>query len=229
MGVQHARPVDKAQYFCDRMRAPAHVAVAVAAASIDANITFTPMHAKPRVGEWLVLQCSCGHAACYKVLAFKAMYEAVREKRADPTACPAQRGGSAATFSEHVVAFYEWVRLLLVAHVLIWDWHNIPGQPKMHIDCTAVVVGMPELTLRFEVDGRRHFDRQGMRQLHCDWVKDQIMNEHSVSFLRLHYEDEISWVHSLIRFVNAPEQRVVYTPSYWQCLQGRPEQVNVRW
>ena len=103
----------------------------------------------------MVLKCSCTHAHCCKVLSFKAVCEAMRQARSDPTACPAEPGSPCATYSELVVHFLQIAAPLLPGYWFIWDMHDVPGEPMMHIDVTAVCPGQRGLVYRFEIDGNR--------------------------------------------------------------------------
>jgi very-short-patch-repair endonuclease len=109
--------------------------------------------------------------------------------------------------------------------VLVWDWHDVPGVTNMHVDCTAVHKGG---TLRFEIDGRRHWSANGRNRQVEDWRKDGIMNEHGVSLLRLHHEDVPAWTAHIVRFVLNPEAKVVYTPGFWKCLRYESAAGDIR-
>lgn len=219
---------DKARLFVSRKQVSANRASAVAAARLKKNVEVCIEPAQPTCQRQLViLQCSCGHAECCKVLTFNSVHEAIRHGR-DPTACPAQRGSGAHTFSEHVVQFYEDATQVFPGHLIVWDWRDIPGQHLMHFDATLVNPLDGDSVRRIEIDGKCHFPNGKHSRRQQDFKKDDTLNNLGVSMLRLHHNDEREWRRAMLRFQKEPEYMVVYTASFEDCLIDKPEYDNIR-
>ena len=219
---------DKAAVFLEVSQASATDAAIVAAACLNKMATFSIHPAKPKAKQMVVLRCCCNHPRCFKALAWNSVHEALRNRRADPSACPAQENCGAATFSKHVETFYHISLDVLPEYMIVWDWHDIPGYPRMHFDATLLRRALCSQPLRVEIDGSPHFPRGLGCRKSDDCKKDAVVNSLGGPMLRLHFADELTWALDLLRFSVEPEKLVVYTQSYERCLTGRPEEDNIR-
>lgn len=209
---------ERARLYARMMAAPPAVAAAVDASRIRADMIIVPANEQPQAGQYVVLQCNCAHAHCCKVLNYSTVYEGVRRGGKDPMACPAEHGSTCATYSLLVERFRPIAETLLPGYWFIWDIHDVPGQPVMHIDMMAVSPMLPGLAHRFEIDGRGHFSKRGTVRQDADWLKDDILNDQQVSMLRLHVADLATWPRDMQGYLLAPQPRVMYTASYARCL-----------
>lgn len=218
----------KAECFVRRKQVRNNVGAAVATARLTQNSSVCMQPAKPRLDQYVVLKCSCDHQHCCKVFLFSSLYESLWRGCRDPSARPAHRGGGAATYSVHVEALCNVVTQYCPDHIIVWDWHDIPGHPAMHFDATLVPLREPRAALHLKIDGSCHFPHGLRSRTNEDWVKDSVVNALNMSLLRSHHNDEDGWVYDLLRFLGEQEQRVVYTESFEHCLAGRPDEGNVR-
>jgi hypothetical protein len=218
----------KAMCLMRRAGASAEVITATAVACLDPAVSFARGSEKLQKSQAVVLKCSCSHGKCYKVLKAGTLFEALRLRRRNPLACPADPGSTCATYSSHVAKFLNIISGVLGDSIVIRDWVDVPRGHRRHFDSTVISVTRAFHAWRFEIDGKRHFLARGTKRDMADWEKDDILNSAGVSLLRLHHKDEQRWGQDVVAFMGNPEGRVVYSPAYYHCLQYQPEIVNVR-
>jgi hypothetical protein len=218
---------DKAHYYIERMEASGAAVAAAAMVCLQPDVRFGYGPLQPTKEQARVLKCTCAHARCHKVLRCGTLVEAMRGKRSDPLACPADPNGTCCTRSGHVAAFYFTLEQVMADSMYVWDWIDVPGCDGMHFDSTVIPMTGAICALRFEIDGRRHFRAHTRKRQDVDWAKDDAVNELRVPLLRLHWQDEAKWGQFIRRFVMQPGQTVVYSASYKVYLQHQPELHNV--
>lgn len=204
----------RAREFVARRAAPLAVTAAAAANILRQDVTVRLADAVPQKGDYVLLKCNCHHARCCKLLSFNAVYEGVRLQRRDPTGCPADCGDKCATYSKLVESFLPIVDQMLSEHWYVWDIHDVPYMPKMHIDMMAVSPISPSRVFRFEIDGSVHFSEQNTSRQNDDVLKDVIMNLAGVSMLRMHHCDEKNWTEAVWAYILAVPRHVMYTAAY---------------
>ena len=210
---------DKAAYYISRTRASDDAVLAVAAVCLHQHANFAVGDQEPMHEQKVVLQATCAHTSCLKVMSCASIKEALRDDRPDPLACPAEPGSSCETASKHVVAFHGSIQHLLQDRMVVWDWCDVPGGRGMHFDCTVITLTGAFRAWRFEIDGKRHFKPYTGRRQEADWRKDALVAVAGVALLRLHYKDEPRWGQFIDTFLRLPALEVRYTPAYRHCLQ----------
>ena len=214
--AQGALVGQQARAYMQQRTAPPAVYASVAAATINA----THVHAGPAghlaSGVHHVMQCSCAHGCCYKVLLVSSVVKALHDQRADPLACPAcaAHAASCRTYSKHVEDFLAAARGVLPACVVVWDWIDVPGLQRAHWDATLVMPGGGMPALRFEIDSVYHVNAAAHARLAADVVKDGSARQNAVCVLRLHESDKATWGAYVLAAWQGLQQCVWYTAAY---------------
>lgn len=105
------------------------------------------------------------------------------------------------------------------AALIFWDWHCLPGRPKMSIDATVM---HGHRCTCFEIDGKQHFNAKGCERKTEDVQKDEIMTISGYGLMRLHYKDIDDWEQYIRYHMSRPVSRIQCTPSYRDYMVGDP-------
>lgn len=151
----------------------------------------------------VLVRASCGHSQCYRVVTVQCVTKGFEHQR-DPLLCPAH-SGHYRYFSTCVTQFFTVLQTIGYQGVVVWDWHDVPGQPRMHWDATVFLHGSAH---RFEIDGPSHDLVNGTRRIR-DVTKDAVVKQNPVySLLRLSYHDRLVWALTLQLYIQGRIQHM---------------------
>ena len=184
-----------------------------------------PIAHLPPLDFRVMLRASCQWRGCYRVMTVAHLLDMLRIGH-DCLLCPAHQAG-AHTHSVWVTCFYNTVTALDMHPVMVHDWNDVPGNPRMHWDCTLFFRGR---AVRFEIDGPCHEPRH-----YNDVPKDAIVNnwqpladQNSLVVVRMHFHDYdggAGWMAAILQLLIMGEHELhgmFYTARYTHLLEYNP-------
>lgn len=173
----------------------------------------------------VVVRCTCGNVCCLRVVVVDSVRRAIeRRTAADPLSCPLHDTNSS-THSHGVQRFHQALEQLQVNAKCVWDWHNVPGNPRMHVDATLL---LPTGDARcFEIDSNLHFEPGQHNRLDSDERKDHLFDKAECGMMRLHTFDVESWPQYMHAFLSSKQSRVRYSGAYVHCVNDKSAVMQV--
>lgn len=159
----------------------------------------------------LVLRADCTNPLCHVAVQDKSATRAGNSC----SKCPAH--GSSSKRSSLVAHFHTIIERVGCADAIIYDWHDVPEDPRASIDAT-VVCG--DKWTRFEIDGCQHFENSGTSRKASDYKKDSILKRWKKGLMRLHYLQTERWQEYIVWALDEDMQRPYYSSKYKDCLDG---------
>ena len=173
----------------------------------------------PMVAEMcVVVRCTCKIARCLRVVVVASVRRSVDRKSADPLSCPLHTP-ECISHSHGVERFQQALEQLGVDAKCVWDWHNVPGNSRMHVDATVLLSNGRACC--FEIDSNLHLEPGKHERLDEDTEKDRLLDEAQLGMMRLHTFDVDLWPKYLHVFVSNEQHRVRYSAAYLNCVNDK--------